>query len=56
MIGRFTHFVGRDAMEIEGLGESILETFIQSGYLKDVADIYNLKDHREELMSMEGIR
>ena len=53
-IGRFTHFVGRDAMEIEGLGESILETFIQSGYLKDVADIYNLKDHREELMSIEG--
>ncbi|MGB3017753.1 MAG: NAD-dependent DNA ligase LigA, partial [Ignavibacteria bacterium] len=53
MIGRFTHFVGRDAMEIEGLGESILETFIQGGYLKDVADIYNLKDHREELMRLE---
>ncbi len=53
MIGRFTHFVGRDAMEIEGLGESILETFIQGGYLKDVADIYILKDHREELMQLE---
>jgi DNA ligase (NAD+) len=52
-IGRLIHFVGRNAMEIEGLGESILETFIQKDFLKDIADIYSLKDHREELMSME---
>jgi DNA ligase (NAD+) len=52
-IGRFNHFVGRNAMEIEGLGESILETFIEYGYLKDVADIYILKEHRAELTEME---
>lgn len=53
-IGRFIHFVGRNSMEIEGLGESILETFIERGYLKDVSDIYRLKDHRKELMELEG--
>ncbi len=51
-IGRFIHFVGRNSMEIEGLG--ILETFIERGYLKDVSDIYRLKDHRKELMDLEG--
>ncbi|MBX7041791.1 MAG: NAD-dependent DNA ligase LigA [Ignavibacteria bacterium] len=53
-IGRFIHFVGRNSMEIEGLGESILETFIGRGYLKDVSDIYRLKDHRDELIELEG--
>lgn len=53
-IGRFTHFVGRNAMEIEGLGVNILEDFIARGYLKDVSDIYRLRDHRDELITIEG--
>ena len=52
-IGRFSHFVSRNAMEIEGLGDSILESFIEKGYLNDVADIYSLKNHRSELIAME---
>lgn len=44
------NFVGRNAMDIKGFGEAYIETLIQEGYLKDVADIYFLKDHREELI------
>ena len=40
-------------MEIEGLGESIIEIFLKKGYIKDYTDIYNLKEHKEELIKLE---
>jgi len=51
--GRIEHFVHRDGMEIEGLGESIIEIFLKNGYIKDYTDIYKLKDHKEELIKLE---
>lgn len=51
--GRLEHFVHRNAMDIEGLGESIIEIFIQKGYLKNVADIYELKSHEKEMKAIE---
>jgi DNA ligase (NAD+) len=51
--GRIIHFVQRDAMDIQGLGESITEIFIEKGFLKDITDIYNLKNHRKELTELE---
>ncbi len=47
------HFVSRGAMDIEGLGIKQGQALIDAGILKDVADIYTLSDHREELLSME---
>ena len=44
------NFVGRNAMDIKGFGEAYIETLINEGYLKDIADIYYLKDFREELI------
>ena len=44
------NFVGRDAMDIKGFGEEIVLTLVSQGYLRDIADIYRLKDHREELL------
>ncbi|MBP1756545.1 MAG: ligA, partial [Firmicutes bacterium] len=44
------NFVGRNAMDIKGFGEAYIEVLIQEGYLKDVADIYFLKNYREELI------
>ncbi|MEZ4689930.1 MAG: hypothetical protein R3A12_07005 [Ignavibacteria bacterium] len=41
--GRIEHFVHRNAMEIEGLGESIIEIFLEKGFIKNYADIYRLK-------------
>jgi DNA ligase (NAD+) len=36
------HFVGRGAMDIEGLGEKLADRFIELGWIKDVSDLYNL--------------
>ena len=51
--GRMEHFVSRNAMEIEGLGQSIIEIFRDKGFLKDIADIYDLKKHKEEILKLE---
>ncbi|MBK8553090.1 MAG: NAD-dependent DNA ligase LigA [Ignavibacteria bacterium] len=51
--GRIEHFVHRNAMEIEGLGESIIDIFLEKGYIKNYADIYDLKDHKDELKTLE---
>lgn len=51
--GRLEHFVSRNAMDIEGLGESIIELFIERGYLKDVADIFDLHKLEKELKTIE---
>ncbi|MDF2908942.1 MAG: ligA, partial [Herbinix sp.] len=44
------NFVGRNAMDIKGFGEAYIEVLIKEGYLKDVADIYYLKNNRDELI------
>ena len=51
--GKFTHFVSRKAMDIDGLGEEILLTLINKQFIKDFADIYSLKGHRAELEKLE---
>ena len=50
----FTHFVGRDAMNIEGLSQSTIEKFIGKGYIKELQDIFTLDRFREDIISMEG--
>ena len=51
--GRMEHFVSRNAMEIEGLGQSIIEIFRDAGFLEDMADIYDLKKHKGKILEME---
>jgi len=46
------HFVSRGAMEIDGLGEKIVQQLIDAGLVRDVADLYTLK--REDLLELEG--
>lgn len=48
------HFVSRDAMNIEGLGERIIEDFYNFGYIKNIFDIYNLKNYQNQLKQLEG--
>lgn len=48
------HFASRDAMNIEGLGERIIEDFYNMGFLKTISDIFKLKDYKEELVELEG--
>lgn len=53
-IGKFTHFVSRDAMNIVGLSEATLETFISAGFIHRLSDIYHLDKHQDEIVEMEG--
>lgn len=48
------NFVGRDAMDIKGFGANYIIELVRLGYLKNVADIFSLKEHREELIG-QGI-
>jgi len=47
------HFVSRGAMDIRGIGESLSATLFKKGLVKDVADLYYLKDKKEQLLSLE---
>jgi len=51
--GEIEYFVSRDALNIMGLGSKIVEKFIELGYIKNVADIYDLKNHREDLEKLD---
>lgn len=48
------HFVSRDAMNIEGFGDNIIEDFYNMGYLKNIPGFYELYKYKEELMELEG--
>lgn len=48
------HFASRDAMNIEGLGDRIMEDFYNFKFIGNLADIYSLKDHTKELVRLEG--
>lgn len=48
------NFVGRDAMDIKGFGTVYIEELVRRGYIRDIADIYILKEHRDELIG-QGI-
>ena len=44
------YFISRDAMNMEGFGPAAMEALISEGYIKNIPDIYTLKDHRERLI------
>jgi DNA ligase (NAD+) len=48
------HFASRKAMNIEGLGERILEQFYQDGLIRTIDDIYTLENHKMDLVVKEG--
>ena len=48
------HFASRNAMNIDGLGERIIEDFYNMGFIKSISDIYLLSNHKEDLIELEG--
>lgn len=53
-IKRFTLFVSRDAMNVDGLSEATIEKMIAKGFIREYADMFALSKWREEIVSMEG--
>ena len=53
-IKRFSLFVSRDAMKIDGLSVATLEKFISVGFIKKLSDIYKLAEHKEAICNMDG--
>ena len=53
-IERLKHFVSRGALDIEGLGEKTIVEFDALGWLRSPADIFRLRQHRDELLQREG--
>ena len=54
MVKSFTHFVSRNAMNIEGLSEATLEKFIDEALIKKFADIFRMEVLRDKIVNMEG--
>ncbi len=53
-IKSFTHFVSRDAINIEGLSEATIEKLIAKGLIKELADVFHIENFKEEITEMEG--
>lgn len=53
-IKRFSHFVSRDAFNVDGLSEATLERFIDEGFVKEYSDLFELEKYRERIIEMEG--
>lgn len=53
-IKKYTHFVSKPAMNIDGLSEQTITKFVKLGWINSVTDIFDLPDHKEEIIKMEG--
>ncbi len=53
--GRLEHFSARGAMDIEGLGTALINLLVEEGFLHTYADIYDLKNRRDDLIAIERL-
>ncbi len=53
-IQKFTRFVSKTGMDIDGMSTQTIIKWINEGFLKDFADIYHIRDHQPEILKMEG--
>lgn len=53
VVGRIQHFVSRKALDIEGMGDETIETLYREGLIRDYTDLYQLHEHKKQLIKME---
>lgn len=53
-IKKFSHFVSRNAMNIDGLSDATLEKFIDQGYVKTLPDLFHLDKYKTQIINLEG--
>lgn len=51
--GRIEHFAYRGSMDIEGLGEAVVDQLVEKGFINDISDLYSLHKHSDELVKLE---
>lgn len=54
LLGRLSHFVSKNAINVDGLSEQTLQKFIDLGWLNSFKDIYYLWNHKEEIYKLDG--
>ncbi len=54
IVQSIVHFVGRNAMNIEGVSEATIEKFIEQGIIREAQDLYDLHKHKEAIVKLEG--
>ncbi len=54
LLGKLSHFVSKNAINIDGLSEQTLQRFIDLGWLNSFRDIYYLSEHKEEMYKLDG--
>ena len=54
LLGQLSHFVSKNAINIDGLSEQTLQKLIDLGWIKSFQDVMNLKDHAKEMAQLEG--
>jgi len=54
LVGSLMHFVKRDAMNIDGLGDSMAEMFIEKGYINSLTDLFVIDNYEDEILSIRG--
>lgn len=54
LLKSFSHFVGRNAMNIEGLSEATLDKLIENDFISEFCDIYKIQNYKEKIINMEG--
>jgi len=54
-IASLIYFASKTAMNIEGLGEKLVEDLYNRGYIKKITDIYRLENYYDDLVKMEGL-
>ena len=53
-IENIIHYASRDAMNIDGMGEVVIEDLYNEGFINNITDIYNINNYKEELINLEG--
>jgi len=53
IVGKIQHFIGRKAMDIDGLGDETIETFYRNGLVNHISDLYTLYQKSEQLKSLD---
>lgn len=53
-IENIIHFASREAMNIDGMGEAVIEDLYNEGFITSILDIYNIENYQDELANLEG--